>query len=252
MLAHADMDDTGPRDARGAAERTCIVTRAVKPVDELIRFVTAPDGAVVADLKRRLPGRGVWVTATRSAVDEAVKRKAFGRGLKRGTRRSRSRPRGRVAAGARRARCAGDCPQGRPGQNRFRENRGRACRRSGRGGPSGVRRVRGRRAQDRRGGGQAPNGGNRGRNPDNRGFHDRAIGFGIGAVKCGTCCPACRPSEQRVPRALPKPRTLPDGCSGRTRPGKARGLSIEIRATREAQATRSTAERTRERIGTVK
>jgi len=83
MLAHADIDDTGPRDARGATERTCVVTRAVKPVDELIRFVTAPDGAVVADLKRRLPGRGVWVTATRAAVDEAVKRKAFGRGLKR-------------------------------------------------------------------------------------------------------------------------------------------------------------------------
>ena len=83
MLAHADMDDTGPRDARGATERTCVVTRAVKPVDELIRFVTAPDGAVVADLKRRLPGRGVWVTATRAAVDEAVKRKAFGRGFKR-------------------------------------------------------------------------------------------------------------------------------------------------------------------------
>ena len=83
MLADADMDDTGPRDARGATTRTCIVTRAVKPVDELIRFVTAPDGAVVADLKRRLPGRGVWVTATRAAVDEAVKRKAFGRGLKR-------------------------------------------------------------------------------------------------------------------------------------------------------------------------
>jgi len=83
MLAHADIDDTGSRDARGATERTCVVTRAVKPVDELIRFVTAPDGAVVADLKRRLPGRGVWVTATRAAVDEAVKRKAFGRGFKR-------------------------------------------------------------------------------------------------------------------------------------------------------------------------
>jgi len=83
MLAHADIDDTGPRDARGATERTCVVTRAVKPVDELIRFVTSPDGAVVADLKRRLPGRGVWVTATRAAVDEAVKRKAFGRGFKR-------------------------------------------------------------------------------------------------------------------------------------------------------------------------
>ena len=83
MLAHADMDDSGPRDARGATERTCVVTRAVKPVDELIRFVTAPDGVVVADLKRRLPGRGVWVTANRAAVEEAVKRKAFGRGFKR-------------------------------------------------------------------------------------------------------------------------------------------------------------------------
>src|SRR5258705_11056283 len=83
MLAHADMDDTGPRDARSATERTCVVTRAVKPVDELIRFVTAPDGAVVADLKRRLPGRGVWVTATRAAVDDAVKRKAFRRGFRR-------------------------------------------------------------------------------------------------------------------------------------------------------------------------
>jgi predicted RNA-binding protein YlxR (DUF448 family) len=83
MLAQADIDDTGPRDARGASERTCVVTRAVKPVDELIRFVIAPDGAVVADLKRRLPGRGVWVTATRAAIDEAVKRKAFSRGFKR-------------------------------------------------------------------------------------------------------------------------------------------------------------------------
>jgi predicted RNA-binding protein YlxR (DUF448 family) len=83
MLAQADIEDTGPRAARGAAERTCIVTRAVKPIDELIRFVVAPDGAVVADLKRRLPGRGVWVTATRSAVDDAVKRKGFARAFKR-------------------------------------------------------------------------------------------------------------------------------------------------------------------------
>src|ERR1044072_9259040 len=83
MLAHADMDDSGPRDARGATERTCVVTCAVKPVDELIRFVAAPDGAVVADLKRRQPGRGGWGTATRATVDDAVKRKPCGRGLKR-------------------------------------------------------------------------------------------------------------------------------------------------------------------------
>ena len=83
MLAHADIDDTGPRQARSARERTCVVTRAVKPVDELIRFVVAPDGAVTPDLKRRLPGRGVWVTASRAAVDDAVRRNGFSRGFKR-------------------------------------------------------------------------------------------------------------------------------------------------------------------------
>jgi predicted RNA-binding protein YlxR (DUF448 family) len=83
MLAQPDIDDTGPRQARGATERTCVVTRTVKPVDELIRFVVAPDGAVTPDLKRRLPGRGVWVTATRTAVDDAVRRKGFARGFKR-------------------------------------------------------------------------------------------------------------------------------------------------------------------------
>jgi ribosomal protein L7Ae-like RNA K-turn-binding protein len=36
----------------------------------------------VPDLKRRLPGRGVWVEARRARVDEAVKRKIFARGFK--------------------------------------------------------------------------------------------------------------------------------------------------------------------------
>jgi hypothetical protein len=37
---------------------------------------------VVPDLKRRLPGRGVWVEARRGKVNEAVKRKVFARGFK--------------------------------------------------------------------------------------------------------------------------------------------------------------------------
>jgi hypothetical protein len=63
-------------------ERLCVVTRAVRPPEELIRFVAAPDGTVTPDLHRKLPGRGVWVTASRKAVTEAVRRKAFGRALK--------------------------------------------------------------------------------------------------------------------------------------------------------------------------
>jgi uncharacterized protein len=63
-------------------ERTCIVTRTSGTADGLIRFVAAPDGNVVPDLKRQLPGRGCWVTATRVRVDEAVKKNLFKRGLK--------------------------------------------------------------------------------------------------------------------------------------------------------------------------
>ena len=58
------------------------MTREVRSPDSMIRFVAGPDGAVVPDLRRRLPGRGVWVTAERGLVAEAVRRKAFARGLK--------------------------------------------------------------------------------------------------------------------------------------------------------------------------
>lgn len=66
---------------RGEPERTCIVTRASAPVDALVRFVRAPDGEVVPDLKRRLPGRGVWVTAKAEHVRTAEKRRLFQRGF---------------------------------------------------------------------------------------------------------------------------------------------------------------------------
>lgn len=70
----ADLD-TGPL-------RLCAVTRASKPPEELIRFVLGPDGAIVPDLARCLPGRGVWIDATRSAVAEAAKRNVFAKSLK--------------------------------------------------------------------------------------------------------------------------------------------------------------------------
>jgi predicted RNA-binding protein YlxR (DUF448 family) len=60
--------------ANEPTERTCVVTREAKPVDALIRFVVGPDGSVVPDLKRKLPGRGVWVTAEREMVATAVRK----------------------------------------------------------------------------------------------------------------------------------------------------------------------------------
>lgn len=64
------------------AERTCVVTRTVLPPDDMIRFVAGPDDRVVPDMKRNLPGRGVWVTAQKGLVEEAVRKNLFSRGLK--------------------------------------------------------------------------------------------------------------------------------------------------------------------------
>ena len=62
--------------------RTCIVERARKERPFLLRFVLSPQGAVVPDIKGNLPGRGVWVTARKEAITEAVKRRAFQRAFK--------------------------------------------------------------------------------------------------------------------------------------------------------------------------
>jgi hypothetical protein len=82
MLTHAyDSEvDAGPR--RSGPERFCAATRTIRPVAEMIRFVVGPDG-VVPDLKRKLPGRGIWITATRAALTDAVAHKSFARAFKR-------------------------------------------------------------------------------------------------------------------------------------------------------------------------
>src|SRR5437899_11594365 len=87
MLALADPDlDHGPRTDKSATMRMCAVSREVRPIDELIRFVVAPSGEVIADLKRKLPARGLWIAASRRAVAEAVRRHQLGRGFKRDVR----------------------------------------------------------------------------------------------------------------------------------------------------------------------
>ena len=87
MLAFADPDlDNGPRTDRSATVRMCAVTRQIRPIDELIRFVVSPSGEVIPDLKRKLPGRGLWVSASHRAVAEAIRRNQFGKGFKRDVR----------------------------------------------------------------------------------------------------------------------------------------------------------------------
>jgi predicted RNA-binding protein YlxR (DUF448 family) len=87
MLAIADPElDNGPRTDKSATMRMCAVSREVRPVDELIRFVLSPQAEVVPDLKRKLPGRGLWIEASRARVAEAVRRNQFSRGFKRDVR----------------------------------------------------------------------------------------------------------------------------------------------------------------------
>lgn len=63
-------------------DRTCIVTGHQGSTEDMIRFVASPDGVVVPDLKNNLPGRGCWVIGERAAVEKAVARNLFKRGLK--------------------------------------------------------------------------------------------------------------------------------------------------------------------------
>ena len=85
MLASVDEAhlDSGPRTAKPGTARMCALTRQVRPIDELIRFVVAPSGAVAPDLKRKLPGRGLWISASRTALKDALKRGTFSKGFKR-------------------------------------------------------------------------------------------------------------------------------------------------------------------------
>ena len=93
MLALADPDlDNGPRTDKSATMRMCAVSREVRPIDELIRFVVSPQGEVIPDLKRKLPGRGLWISASRRTVAEAVRRHQFSRGFKRDVRVAETLP----------------------------------------------------------------------------------------------------------------------------------------------------------------
>jgi len=61
----------GKQDDKDEPERRCIVTGEVQPKAGLVRFVVGPDDMVVPDILEKLPGRGMWVSATRDALDKA-------------------------------------------------------------------------------------------------------------------------------------------------------------------------------------
>ena len=85
MTAPADIAIQGPAPrtlAQAARERRDIVSGQVMDEAALVRFVAGPDGAVVPDLARKLPGRGMWVAADRASVAAAAKKGLFARSAK--------------------------------------------------------------------------------------------------------------------------------------------------------------------------
>lgn len=64
-------------------QRSCIGCRTVREQGELVRFVCAPDGAVLVDYRHRLPGRGAYVCLNRECLERAVARRQFDRAFKR-------------------------------------------------------------------------------------------------------------------------------------------------------------------------
>ncbi len=67
---------------RAEPERRCIATGDTQPKRGMIRFVVGPEGAIVPDVLEKLPGRGIWVSAERSALEQAVKKRLFSRAAK--------------------------------------------------------------------------------------------------------------------------------------------------------------------------
>ncbi len=59
--------------------RRCVATGTVARKEALLRFVVGPSGTLVPDLQQRLPGRGLYLVATRAAVDAALKKRVFAR-----------------------------------------------------------------------------------------------------------------------------------------------------------------------------
>jgi predicted RNA-binding protein YlxR (DUF448 family) len=75
----ADRESDGPDNG---PTRRCFVNGAVRPTAELLRFVVDPEGRIVPDVAHRLPGRGLWLTARRDIVSQAVAKRLFARAAK--------------------------------------------------------------------------------------------------------------------------------------------------------------------------
>jgi hypothetical protein len=81
-LVASALADEESEEALTGTSRRCLVTGAVRPKTELLRFVVDPQGQIVPDIAGKLPGRGLWLTAQRAIVAAALSKRVFARAAK--------------------------------------------------------------------------------------------------------------------------------------------------------------------------
>ena len=62
--------------------RKCIVSGEVLEKENLLRFTVTPDGQLVPDFKKKLPGKGVYVVCKKNALQDAIQKGLFAKALK--------------------------------------------------------------------------------------------------------------------------------------------------------------------------
>lgn len=62
--------------------RKCIVSGNLLNKEQLLRFVALPDGSIIPDFKKKLSGKGVYVSISQSKLSKAIKDNLFAKALK--------------------------------------------------------------------------------------------------------------------------------------------------------------------------
>lgn len=80
-------DEVAVEPAEGSVPaRRCVASGSSRSREGMIRFVVGPEGDLVPDVGERLPGRGMWISAERSAVDRATTKNLFAKAARRSVR----------------------------------------------------------------------------------------------------------------------------------------------------------------------
>ncbi|MBV8473736.1 MAG: RNA-binding protein [Hyphomicrobiales bacterium] len=72
----------GEDTEESGSERTCVVTGEKGPPEAMLRFALSGSAEVAPDIRRKLPGRGVWTKLDFATVRQAAAKQAFSRGFR--------------------------------------------------------------------------------------------------------------------------------------------------------------------------